>query len=272
MGGSLIVSHARKFIFIHNPKCAGTSFRAAIESYHDHETQFWGVGYEPYFQREVDYAHLRLWELAAIHPELLEQLRSYNSVVFVRNPFQRFVSAISEHFKQYRPEIVFSTLSASEQLRIVENFVVNNLTSPRIHADFRYVHFSPQSWFFAMGGAPRIRHILPVLADGESVQQGLECLGVPARLPRPRNINQTGVSALLRSDIIRSFVTNVYSQDFEFIESSAALRVLNSQSPTGARAFVTNQPTRCGPPATKKCTPRQRLSSSFRRLRHALGV
>jgi Sulfotransferase family len=56
----MIVSHAKRFVFLHIPKCAGTSFRNALKRYHDDEENFWYRRHHPYFGCEIDYAHMRL--------------------------------------------------------------------------------------------------------------------------------------------------------------------------------------------------------------------
>lgn len=226
----MIISHAKKFIFVHNPKCAGTAFRALVASHHDHAMQFWGIDHKSYFQRDTDYAHLRLWELAVLYPEVMRYFETYNSVAFVRNPFQRFLSAISEHFKQYRPSENLLDCSAAKQLLIVENFIDAQLTTDRIHADFRYVHFSPQSWFLNLGMERKVKHVLPILDDGKFGRHGLDILGLPAAPLKPRNVMEHDLSALLESKLIRAFVLGFYRRDFLLLHDDATLRPVIFQS------------------------------------------
>ena len=279
----MIISHEKKFIFIHNPKCAGTTFRAAIETHHDHSRRFWGVDHESYFQRDVDYAHLRLWELAALFPELMALFETYNSVAFVRNPFQRFLSAISEHFKQYRPEAKLLELSAPAQLEIVRSFICNELTLPCIQTDFRYVHFSPQSWYITLGPTRKAKHILPILADGRFGRHGLELLGLPATPLKPLNMTTASLSSLLNCNIIRSFVMDFYRQDFLLLHADTALRPVILQSPVPldmAQIFATPAAVPPPPPTPKPhpvartfaaLKPRKLVRRSVMKLRRALG-
>ncbi|MDD2795026.1 MAG: sulfotransferase family 2 domain-containing protein [Acidocella sp.] len=282
----MIVSHEKKFIFVHNPKCAGTAFRAVIEAHHDHARRFWGIEHEPYFQRDIDYAHLRLWELAALFPDLVALLESYNSVAFVRNPFQRLISAISEHFKQYRPDTKFFELSASSQLKIAETFVSNELTLPRIQADFRYVHFSPQSWFLALGSTRKVKHVLPILADGHFGREGLERLGLATMPLKPLNMMTASLAPLLNSNIIRNFTMDFYHEDFQILYADAALRPVILQSPVPldmTRIFsipgIPSTPL-LSRPASKSNSlarglaalkPRKLMRHSVMKLRRALG-
>lgn len=229
--GLLIISHAKRFIFIHNPKCAGTAFREEIEAQHDHPRRFWGIEYEAYFQREVDYAHLRLWELAVLFPELMEHFQTYNSVAFVRNPFQRFLSAINEHFKQYRPDANLQELPSRARLEMAESFIRDELTLARVQADHRFVHFSPQSWFLSLGPVRQVKHIIPLRADGQFGRLGLELLGLPATPVKLRNMMPTSLASFRHSAIIREFVMEFYRQDFQFFHADPALRPVVLQSP-----------------------------------------
>lgn len=56
----MIVSHAKRFIFLHIPKCAGTSFRDALKCYYDDFENFWYRRYHSHFDCEIDLAHMRL--------------------------------------------------------------------------------------------------------------------------------------------------------------------------------------------------------------------
>lgn len=279
----MIISHAKRFIFVHNPKCAGTAFREEIEPQHDHPRRFWGIEYDSYFQREVDFAHLRLWEMAALFPELMEHFQSYNSVAFVRSPFQRFLSAINEHFKQYRPEAKLLDLPARARLGLAESFICNELTLARVQGDHRFVHFSPQSWFLSLGPVRQVKHIIPLRADGQFGRLGLELLGLPATSVKLRNMMPASLASFRHSAIIRDFVMDFYRQDFQFFHADPVLRPLLQQSPVALdmeRIFA--PPGVVRPPAAppklhpvrrtiEALRPRKLMRRSVMELRRALG-
>jgi hypothetical protein len=89
----VIVSHVNKFIFFHNPKCAGTSFRDMLKPYHDDELTFWGIFLFALFQEPHR------------SPGIFACTESYNSVIFLRNPNARFLSAVNEHMKKFQPQV-----------------------------------------------------------------------------------------------------------------------------------------------------------------------
>src|SRR5579862_369699 len=118
----MIVSHRQQFIFFHNPKCAGMSFREVLKERHDDEKQFWGPSPAPYFRVPLDHSHLRLWELHALYPRLFECALSYNSVILVRHPYKRFLAALNEHFKKFQPAVKLLEQSQKERLQVIERF------------------------------------------------------------------------------------------------------------------------------------------------------
>ena len=222
----LIVSHKNEFVFVHIPKCAGSSFRSVIAPYHDDAETFWSIRYDEYFQRQMDYAHLRLWELAAIQPNVFAALDRYKTVVFARNPYQRFVSAIAEHYSQYRPHEPLLELNIEQQLAKIEDFVRTQLTIGQVLSDFRYVHFSPQAWFIQLGRVRKIKNVVPMLADRNFSEQGMRCLGLPMTKMPTLNSKSLDVPAILTSPVVLSFVREFYQQDFQLFEGHEDLRPL----------------------------------------------
>jgi Sulfotransferase family len=147
----VIVSHTNRFIFFHNPKCAGTSFRDTLKPYHDDAFTFWGIFYAPYFKNHIDHTHLRLWEMQVQFPKIFACAESYNSVIFVRSPYARFLSAVNEHIKKFQPHIKLESMLPEQRVWVVEAFVRQDLTIARITTDWRFIHFSPQLWYLRLG-------------------------------------------------------------------------------------------------------------------------
>jgi len=213
----MIVSHRHEFVFIHNPKCAGTSFRTHIEQYHDDTTTFWDITRDAYLGVALDYAHLRLWELQLCHGRLLERLRQYRSVVFVRNPFRRMLSALAQHIGAYRPEFDLDGQDWAGRQRAFRR-VIDELTFERIMTDFRYVHFSPQHWFVALPGDDLPWTIVPISEEPQSILPGFDALGLPRMEPLRKNIALNPDASFLGDPRLRSFVRTFYAADFDLFE------------------------------------------------------
>lgn len=214
---TMIISHQHQFVFIHNPKCAGTSFRAHIGHLHDDGTTFWDIFYNNYLGIRQDYAHLRLWELQMNHGALLNRLRHYRSLVFVRSPFRRFVSALLQHIRAYRPELDFDGLDRAGQHRAF-NLVIDQLSIERVMTDFRYVHFSPQHWFLRLPDNDYPWTILPISDSPESILPGFDALGVPRGDPETRNTAPFSCLSILADPAILLFIRDFYAADFEIFE------------------------------------------------------
>src|SRR5579871_2155915 len=137
----MIVSHSRRFIFIHNPKAAGTSFRDALKQYHDDAVDFWYRRYSPYFGCEIDYAHMRLWELSALFPTMFDALPEYETLVLVRNPYERFVSALAQHLTAFHQNLDYYRTDREELRKYTERFIERDLRMERVIGDARFVHF-----------------------------------------------------------------------------------------------------------------------------------
>jgi len=108
----MIVSDTRQFIFIHNPKCAGTTVRRALMPFDTTGDFFWM--FHEIEGRQLDKAHLPLSLLKAYFPEYFERLTSHFVFMFVRDPYARAISA----FNEARSRIVSEADPARE---IVEN-------------------------------------------------------------------------------------------------------------------------------------------------------
>lgn len=210
----MIISHQDRFVFIHNPKCAGSSFRHQIAHLHDDATTFWDIHFNHHLGLHLDHAHLRVWELRAFHGDLLERLRGYRSVVFVRNPIRRLASAIVHHIGAYRPELQFADCDRRDQIAIVDR-IIDELTIERIITDYRYVHFSPQRWFFMHPDDTLAWKVLPLSNDAESILPGFDALGLPRAAPEPINTAPIDYSHLLNHPRLLLFGVDFYAGDFE---------------------------------------------------------
>lgn len=84
----MVIDETTKVIFLHNPKCGGTFFRQAyFLNYHNRIPSIYWKLYEQ--EINVDLGHINLHNL----PRFIPDYKDYRIVVFVRNPFNRFVTA-----------------------------------------------------------------------------------------------------------------------------------------------------------------------------------
>ena len=220
----MIISYRRHFSFIHVPKCAGKAFREVVQPFHDHPVTFWDIQKAPKLNILLDFAHLRCWEVDILFPDVIAFLNGCRSLAFIRNPAERYVSAVYEHFSQHRPEVGLAYMPFADQRDVIRDFT----RSFRLEAslgDRRYVHFSPQRWFTHLYERQVVRHLLPLTAEGNTLSAGLALLEIPDREPAQGSARQLDPDAILGADLLAK-VRSLYAIDYDLCESLDHLRPL----------------------------------------------
>jgi hypothetical protein len=90
----MIISDTRQFVFLHNPKCAGTTVRETLARFDTTGNLFWM--YDEWNGVKFDKAHAPLFLMQQKYPAYFERLQRYFVFSFVRNPYERVVSAFGE--------------------------------------------------------------------------------------------------------------------------------------------------------------------------------
>lgn len=235
-GRLMIVSHTNRFIFLHNPKCAGTSFRESIAGYHDDAETFWKWHRHDYFSNQVDYGHLRLWELHAIFPHIFSLIPEYNSLVLVRNPYERFISALAEHLTTLHHNLDIYSTPAELQARYAERFIEEELRMERVLGNVTFIHFSLQIWFIRLGEQQMVRHVLPVPRDDAGWADVFGKLNLP---PEPvGRLNHRGgpLAHLLRSERVLDWIEKFYKSDFDWLRAQPNLAGLAARPESNLRS------------------------------------
>jgi len=97
----MIISESKKFIFLHNPKCAGTTVRKSLKKYDSRNDYYWL--FDEVDGVKVDKAHMPLNIFRRYADSDFKLLSDYFVFGFVRNPFERVVSAFNEgHIQLFR--------------------------------------------------------------------------------------------------------------------------------------------------------------------------
>lgn len=133
----MIISHKHKFLFVHNPKVGGSSIRKVLAPFHDAATSFWHQGWDYDENRVVDMAHLSAYQWLV--DDAVADLFKFG---FIRNPYDRFFSALNEFIRRHSDS--FPNLTV-DKLELV-------LTPASTRYDWRFVHFCPQHVFFYVSG------------------------------------------------------------------------------------------------------------------------
>ena len=220
----MIISHKRSFVFIHIPKNGGTMFRTLISGYHDDPREFWWVRNTDYLNLSVDHGHLKSWEIRIFYPDVWRLLKSSRTLCFFRDPAERFVSAIYEHFRLFRPEGDLQNHSWLDQQRLAREFTFA-LNLQEVFWNPLLVHFSPQTWFTHLNGRLVVKEIIPLIEGFDAFRAAALSLGLPDIGPAPKTAPNRDPVAFLGDAAIQR-VRDIYRDDYAFCRSQAHLSAL----------------------------------------------
>ena len=156
----MILSDRYRFVFIHIPKCAGTSVRAAVLPYHDADLRFLKTVERHPDLGEIDFRHLPLALLRDLDPEAFEKLKTYAGYAILRDPFQRFRSAVSQRTKMYLGK-EFAQLSQADIDTEIDRVITYLQSEPRVIAP-EFIHFARQLDFVQLEGERLVHNLYPV--------------------------------------------------------------------------------------------------------------
>lgn len=142
----MIVSRSYGFLFVHNPKVAGSSLRKILLEYNDSDIEMWHQRYIPALSRLVDMSHLSADELSVVLNDYgMADAEGLFRFGFVRNPYSRFLSGMREFGRRFG--IDFNSMTKDHR----HAWIVANLTPSSIRYDWCFSHFRPQHYFFFEG-------------------------------------------------------------------------------------------------------------------------
>lgn len=216
----MVVSDSKKFIFLHNPKAAGTSVRLALLAKYDTRSNFfWGPVYAESLGRRLDKAHMALQDLRVVYPGEYALLNEYFVFAFVRNPYERYVSSFAEYLKHYRKNIKFVDLEQREILDMIADFSNSEISERRVKYNYQYRHFMPQNIIIYCGDKSKVDFV----GRMESIEQSLlnisKLLGLEI-VVKIREVNkQARKLGQLHHDLpvkVRDLVKKIYEKDFMY--------------------------------------------------------
>ncbi len=180
----MIISDRHQFAFIHIPKCAGTSVRKALRSIDATDGMFDGMARHPEMGM-VHYAHFTLVDLARYFPEEYRKVAAYRSVAIVRDPVDRFYSALFQRLREFRG-YQQSQITASV-IEIEAEAVIETLGASAQRLDLEYVHFNRQSDYVFNGDERLVTEVFALdrLADASTYIES--CTGVRLDETAPEN-------------------------------------------------------------------------------------
>lgn len=182
----MIIAERYGFAFIHIPKCAGSSVRQQIEAYDDEAGFFARVKPHPVLGR-ADYGHFTLAQLRAYFPGHIERLQKLETYAIVRDPLQRFGSALRQTLWMYdkRP----MTLIPPAELRDAVRRIIDEIDADFEQLPHQHVFFTPQRDYVYEGDTRFVRYVFPIEATDRFIAAISERVGAPLDAGRRANQN-----------------------------------------------------------------------------------
>ena len=146
----MIISDVDKFVFIHNPKCGGTTVRESLMKYDMRSNYFWM--FENIFGREIDKAHLPLDLLKIYYPNEFKLLSDYFVFGFTRDPIDRFVSSFNEANQSLFEGVKNAQVSEDVYISKINECAISLNLENVSGNDFGFRHFIEQNKMFYLEG------------------------------------------------------------------------------------------------------------------------
>ncbi|WP_444892867.1 sulfotransferase family 2 domain-containing protein [Microbulbifer sp. JMSA004] len=217
----MIVSDSKKFTFIHNPKCAGTTVRNSLYQFDTRDNFFWM--FDEFKGRKIDKAHLPLILLRDIYPEEFMSLTDHFTFGFVRNPYDRVLSAFNEVNKGIYERYNHGEVSDSDYRRYFLDYVYSMNSNTLNGFDLRYRHCVKQKDMFYIGGKRYVDLILKLESISKASAKfdvlfpDLSLVSVrwgsQERAHNRKPVRKRSIELLDKKG--RDIVSSLYAEDFE---------------------------------------------------------
>lgn len=171
----MILCDDRRFAFIHVPKCAGTSVRRALAPLDSTGEAFFTIVDHPRMG-PVHLAHLTMADLALHYPETFARVRRYRSMAILRDPLERFYSALFQRLREFR-HVPQSDLTPTV-IKAEAERVIGHLDGKSGRLDLEHVHFTRQSEFVEIDGQRIVSDLFAVDDMDSAVAHVLSLTGV----------------------------------------------------------------------------------------------
>jgi hypothetical protein len=195
----MIIDDAHRFVFVHIPKCAGSSVHAQLSGLDLRDAAFHRPGLHADLG-SVHFAHLPLTFLRAAYLADFEKVRTYRSFALTRDPSSRFASAVVQRLREFRG---VRDLNVDSRMVVSEaHRVIDWLSDRGPFCDLEYIHFSRQIDFVELDGRRIVADVFPI-EDMRAFAARLEAVcGIHLDPERRENTNlasENPMLAMLRS-------------------------------------------------------------------------
>jgi hypothetical protein len=123
------------------------------------DNRFFSIAEHPVLG-SVHLEHLTLAELADHYPDVFDKFGSYRSMAIVREPMDRFLSAIFQRMREFRGERASEI--TPDKVEREARMIIDHLNSRPKRLAVEYVHFNRQSDYIEHGGARVVKDVFSI--------------------------------------------------------------------------------------------------------------
>lgn len=222
--GPFLIAGETKYYFNHIPKNGGSSIRSALNGrrVNNLSLQQRRLCYE----LNADINHLTPSFIKTYFPDLLNKIHESNIVSIVRDPLERFVSALAQRLRWYYGKNLseLSRQELLEEVAVIINYIASNKSA--LVFDKEFIHFQRQSDFLFkknMGRAEVLylldnlnKALIDILTD---LRCDYSSVVVKNQTLEPKNVYLNIVKNILREKGVLKFLKKRFPSLVLFINS-----------------------------------------------------
>ena len=143
----MILNQEYNLAYVHIPKCAGSTVKSQLRPIDQTQGRFERIEPHPVYG-SLHTAHLPLWLLRALYPDDYEALRGCDAYTVVRDPFDRFQSALAQRIRQFhdRDPFELTPTELRKEINAVVRFLSDNPNDPRLEISISCVRLILSIW------------------------------------------------------------------------------------------------------------------------------
>jgi glycosyltransferase involved in cell wall biosynthesis len=206
----VIISDKHRFVFVHVPKCAGTTIRWRLKHLDDRNGDFTnGVFMHPKLGL-IDYVHLPMHILRDHFPAEFAAIRDYWSFAITRDPYARFASSLAQHLNMYGAVPLLQS-SVPEIEREIEKVIayLRSLRPGELPAA-QYIHFHPQVGYLSVDGERIVKSVYTMDQVDQLLEDVAKLVGADFATPHDRSAYpMENRSIIFRNDYVRRVVEGI---------------------------------------------------------------
>lgn len=200
----MIINNTYQLVFVHIPKCAGTSVRNILQPYDETHGAFTRRIDDHPSLGHIDYVHIPLFVLKDHFRDQYEKVVKYQSYAIIRDPYARFPSSLSQHLIMSGKSQIKNLKTQNIKKEISNTIkVLKNFQADKSYLPSQYIHFQRQVDFICLDGQRLINHVYDISHLSTMLVEIGKRLGVSLNNIQAYPDTKTNKTFVYRNRIIR---------------------------------------------------------------------